>query len=99
MTMPTIDTTKLEQLLTEEKWDEAKKILDQYFQGDLTPEQRGGAYVQLASIYLQVNNRLNRQYEQTLDDALAVLKSINTSEAVAKDTAAVDDAKRQIEKI
>lgn len=76
--MNKLDTKKLEKLLTEKKLDEAKALLEDFFHKvELTPEEKGALYVNLAKIYLEVNNRINGQYLKMLDNMLEALKKVD----------------------
>lgn len=79
------DATKLTEYLEKEEWDKAKQLMDGFMKSLSTEDARGEAYLGLASVYMEVNNKLNHRYEQALDDAIATLKDIKSAEKKAKD--------------
>lgn len=91
-----IDTKKLEELLAAEKWDEAKVILEDYFKADWPAEDRGAVLANLASIYLEVNNKIGREYERTLDEAILALKEIKSREKKIDDKIKMAKIKSEI---
>jgi flagellin-specific chaperone FliS len=74
-----LEMKKLEQLIKEQRFEEAKAILDAFFAKEWTKEEKGEMYVQLMMMYMQITNRLNEEYLQTLDETIATIKEINTS--------------------
>lgn len=84
--MQNFDDKKLKSLLEEKKFDEAKKFLEEYFKNlELTEEEKGAIYVNYASIYMQVMNDINRQYSESLGEALNILKKIDAKESEVND--------------
>lgn len=60
--MAHIDTQQLEMLLSAGKTKEAGALIDTFLQGDLTAEQKGALYVELASVYTKTANKLDEKY-------------------------------------
>lgn len=97
--MKPLDTKKLEALLAKEDWPQAKKLLEDYLQSDLTPEEKGAAYVKFASIYLDVTNRLNQAYKETLEEAVGFADEVKAKEKEIKEKAGASSVKQQIKKL
>lgn len=94
--LPLLDTAKLQELLEARKWDEAKELLEASFSAPLTQEERGAASAAVISLYVQLMNRINRRYAAALDDAMAVLKDLNTHEGRALNEVDVARVRNQI---
>jgi hypothetical protein len=92
-----IDTEKLEKLMEEEKWDEARQMLEDFFASEMTPEEKGAIYTNMAMVYMKVMNRINEQYEKALDDAIDVLKEINKTESEVLDNINIHNIRKQIQ--
>ena len=82
--MNQVDAAKLTEFLEKEQWDKAKELLDGYMRSLSTEDAKGEAYLGFAALYMDVNNKVNRRYEQALDDAIATLKDIKSAEKKAK---------------
>lgn len=78
------------------KWDEAKLLIESYLAGMSPAEQTGAGYLSLASIYLKVMNKLNADYEATLDDTIAALKKLGAAEQNTKDQIGIEEARNKI---
>lgn len=74
-----------------------KADIDNYFDTDLSQEDRGAAYTQLASMYMRVSNRINRSYLNALNSAINLLKSVNTAEQYAVDAIDAAEIKSRIQ--
>lgn len=75
--MINFDHNQLEQLLAEGKLSEAKALLEAYFSAQATPEEEGEAYVNLAAIYLKIQNDLDEKYLEVLDEAVEQLTNLS----------------------
>ncbi len=74
-----------------------KADIDNYFDTDLSQEDRGAAYTQLASMYMRVSNRINHSYLNALNSAINLLKSVNTAEQYAVDAIDAAEIKSRIQ--
>lgn len=81
-----IDTTKLEALLEGKNFDEAKKLLSDYFNQTMSSEQQASLHLDLATLYLQVMNKINGRYIGSLQSVLGDLDEINKTEKKAKNS-------------
>ena len=78
--MAPFNANELKDLLVQEKWDEAKNLLEAYLSAPLTKEEKGAAYVAFVMTYIDVMHRLNRDYEDKLNEALESLQVIDVAE-------------------
>jgi hypothetical protein len=78
--MNTLNTDRLHKLISEGRWEEAKTLLDSHLNSALTEEERGAIYTKFASIYMQINTELNNAYQESLAQAVDILKKINEKE-------------------
>lgn len=60
--------------------EEVKKLLDDYFQSALSPEEDGEIYINVASEYMKMINAINQQYLNALSAASEVMKQIRVKE-------------------
>ncbi len=91
------DAEKLEKLMGEEKWDEARQMLEDFFAVEMTPAEKGAIYTNMAMVYMKVMNKINEQYEKALDDAIDVLKEINKTEGEVLDNINIHNIRKQIQ--
>lgn len=94
--MNTIDEKKLESLVADQKWDEAKALLDEFFKSEMTPAEKGELYANLASIYMKVMTNINHKYSAALGDAIENLKQIETDDGTIKDTLDLSKTRDQL---
>ncbi len=95
-TLTQFNTVELEALLEKHDFVGAKKIIDEVIDQDLTKEEKGAAYVKLATIYLNMTNKINAQYIQQLDNALALSKKLKLSEKGFEKTIKTEEIKQQL---
>ena len=76
-----------------------KADIDNYFSKDLSPEDRGAAYTQFASMYMRVQNGINRGYLNALTTAINLLKSVNAKENEGRDAIDTAEIKSRIQHI
>jgi len=94
--MTPLDTKQLEQKLTAQDWDGAKQVLRDFFDQEMTPQERGEAYVAAAELYLQVNNAIDKQYSEELASAIKNLQQLDQSEKKLDDAGGLIDARKAI---
>lgn len=92
-----METERLEQLMNEEKWEEARALLRDYLNTAPTEEERGEYFVQIASVYLRVMNKINEQYASLLDDSVEMMRQFNTREGEMQKQGDIQQAKDQLE--
>lgn len=94
--MDQFNEEQLNQLLSENKLDEAKEMITQVLDRPLTSEEKGAALVTLAAAYIKASNEANKRYEQALDDVLASLKKIDETQSQANDQIDIAATQQQI---
>jgi hypothetical protein len=65
-----IDISQIQNLLEQEKFAEAKLLLEQFFGQELTSEERGSAYLNVAEMYMDIATHFNQQKRDLLKSAL-----------------------------
>lgn len=78
-----IDTQKLENLLAENKNDEAREYIKSIIQVPLSKLEKGDAIIQLTTAYIGIINKINLEHKSLLEDTLTELKSLNKEETKA----------------
>ncbi|MDD2646769.1 MAG: hypothetical protein PHV78_03035 [Patescibacteria group bacterium] len=94
--MSNINVEQLEKLLAEGKQEEVKNLLQDYLSQDLSEADKGSTYLNLASIYMQVVNKFNKRYLDSLNNAIEAIKDINREGQVIDDKAALSIARAKI---
>ncbi len=84
--MPPIDTKKLDELLEAKKFDEARVLLSQFLQGDLSEEEKAALHLSYAETYMRVMNSINRQYREALQGVASMLQEIDKKERSVEDS-------------
>jgi len=82
-----INIPQLESLLSAEKYDEARKVIQAAVNEKMTDEEKGAALSAIAEVYVDLMNAINTEYRDALKEAISGLKIINTAEDKAKDQA------------
>ena len=67
--------TRIQQLLAENKFEEAQALITAALQQPLTSQDRGDIALGVMSTYLTVLNAINSRYEQALKDAVEDLEA------------------------
>jgi hypothetical protein len=80
-----IDSQKLEQYLAEKKYDEAKQLINDIVNAELTEEERGEGLVAFLSVYMEIMNSVNTAYRDALKEILADMQGLNLAESNSKD--------------
>ena len=74
------DKQKLAGYIRQDKWQEAKKLLDSYLNSDLSLEEKGAVYVAFVTTYLEIMGKINEGYEAILDELLSEIKTLDEQE-------------------
>jgi hypothetical protein len=90
------DYTKLTAALEENRMDEAKTIIDDFFNTELTPEDRGAILVNLALIQARIQKQLNDEYLPLLQATISGLKEIDSIEKENEKEIDIDAIRKQI---
>lgn len=93
------DKKKLASFIREDKWDQAKKLLDSYLKSDLSLEEKGAAYVAFITTYLDIVSKINEGYEAVLDEVLSELKELEKREAKVEEEIKLSHVNSQIDNL
>lgn len=74
------DTKKLNDLLTEKKFDEAATLITEAVSSPLSEPEKGVALVEMASAYLGTVNNVMADYRDLLKDVVEGLKKLNIAD-------------------
>lgn len=77
--------SQLEKLLGEKKIPEARTLLKELLEQKMTPEERGESLVNMATMYIDIMNSLDGQYEAALKEAVAGLRDLDKQEMKQRD--------------
>lgn len=75
----------LEKLLAEKNTSGAKTLLKELLAEKMTGEERGEVLVNIAALYLDITNSINKQYVEALKDAFIALKEVENQEVAQGD--------------
>ena len=91
--MKDFDKEKLEQLLSDGKWDEAGNIITKFLSDSDESEERRKIDAALSLVYLDIMTKINEAYEASLNDAINQIKDLKEMSYRAKENA----SKRKVE--
>jgi uncharacterized protein HemY len=91
-----IDTKIIEKLLEEEKFEEAKKVIEEAFRQNLDDEEKGELLSKISLLYMEVTNSINRKYKKALEDALESIKNINSFESKVADEVKIQEVRGEL---
>lgn len=80
-----IDTQKIEQLLSENKMDEARDYIREIIKAPLSNIDKGEAIVMYTTMYMELMNNINEEYKTALEEILAGLKAVDVAESKLKE--------------
>jgi hypothetical protein len=81
----TADLQNLRNLLEQEKFEEAKSLLENYFSQPLDSKEEKNAYLNVVDIYLDVATHFAKQKKQLMESALGTLESLDSREKKLSD--------------
>ena len=96
--MNTIDIQKLETLLVEKKFDEARVLIQSTISAKSSEKEQGAMLIDIASIYMQMVNSANATYRDALKEAIEGMKKINKSESRMTDAHKIQAVKESLSK-
>ncbi len=91
-----MDIQNFENLLSENKIGEAKKLLEDYLKQEPTAAEKGTVYTALASAYVKAKNQINQQYLAELESILQLLKSAGKVEKKIDDAGELSNLRSSI---
>lgn len=84
--MMSLDAQKLEELLSANKLDEAQALVQDFLAQDLSKEEKGEAYIDMASLYMRVATKLNQEYSEFLAETIKSLQELDKRESQIGDS-------------
>lgn len=90
------DPQVLTELIEQKKFVEAKKIIDDVLSEPLTSEQKGEIYVKVASLYLDISNRINKEYLDELNTAVDLLKQTSKDQKGSEEKIKIAEIKENL---
>jgi hypothetical protein len=94
--MPELNTEQLKTYIANKQWTEARKLLEDFFHFSLTEESERSDMLKNTSAYLEAINSLNRQHVEVLNNALAMLKELDTQQAAEESEIDLEATRNQI---
>ena len=91
-----MDIKKFQQLMAEGDLEQAKSMLEEFLAGQLSAEQRGEALLAMATMRIEAENTLNREYVAILNYALSQLKEQEKEQTVLADRLNLAKARKQL---
>ena len=91
-----IDPKQIEKLLAEKKYAEVGQIISDAAATPMTSEEKGAAFTGVASVYMDVMNKINIQYRDALKEAIEAMKKLNKAESGLKDKIAAADLREKL---
>ena len=95
--MKALDTDHLVQLLEQGQFDQAKSLIEGFFEPELTKEEKGAALVNLATLYMDFRTKNNERYSEFMQEAIDSLKSLKTSEDQLNESIALGDLRKKLQ--
>ncbi|MEI6288725.1 MAG: hypothetical protein WCP18_04115 [bacterium] len=93
------DDKQLADLLATGKIDEAKKIMESIINTDLTEEQKGEVYTNLAMAAMNAETVANNKYEAMLDNAINTIKSLDKKIETVETDDKISQVKKQLDQM
>jgi len=98
MKSPAIE--KIDELMRQGRWDEAQKAMEEMFASEtLYDAERGRSFLTYTMMYLEALVSINQQYKAALEQATALLKSVNKAEAQMDEDADLTRLDAEISKL
>jgi len=91
-----INNSELLDRLEKKDWAGAKELLLAYFESASDEEEKGRFFTALTSIYLEINNQLNQDYEQALDIGANVLRETKKTKRELGDVLDIKKIREQL---
>ncbi len=80
LTPKTNNQNDISELVQKEDWQGVKNIFEQLLNEPLSKEEKGWVYLNLAMIYIHLNNIVNKNYNSILSDVLESIKKTSSLE-------------------
>lgn len=97
--MKKIDTDTFNQLVDEKKFDEAKELLRDFFEEEMSETDEGEYYVEMMTEYLRMSNLINEAYIAEMQDLKAKLKEVDEIGNKVSEVINLEQIRGDIEKL
>jgi hypothetical protein len=94
-----LDSKKLDRLMDEGKWEEAKALLEQSLNAIPESEVRSVNYLTFASLYARVLSNINREYAAALQDDTDALRKLRSRKGAVDDHSAIEGLRTKLKSI
>ena len=91
-----IDPQKIDPLLKDKKYDEARKLISDIAAEKMTDKEKGAALVGMASTYMKISNNASLEYKEALAQAIAGFKAINKGETKVNDKLKLEEVRKDL---
>ncbi len=88
--------SEIKNLLDQEKFEEAKVLMEAYFIEPLPEEERGQAYLNIVEMYVDMATHFGQQKKELLQTALTTLEEIDKKGRNLEDIINLDKIRKQI---
>lgn len=86
-------TQRIEKLLEEHRFEEARTLLNELFSEEMSEDDNGRLYSEYALWYMTVMNTVNSAYRDALEEAVQDLKELEKNERIFDDQVGIAKAK------
>ena len=93
--MNPIDIQKLQSLIDNQQWEEAKQLLEKFFRAGIDSGQDNSLLKQTQA-YLEASNSLSRQQLEVLDNTIEMLKETDRQKKDGLEAIDLNSARNQI---
>src|ERR1035437_2130412 len=90
------NTTNLESLLKEKKFDEAKKVIEDEAKTPMTEAEKGAAITGMVEMYLDTAIKSGEEHEAALKDIMEGVSKVNAAESKAGDKVKLAEVKTSL---
>ncbi len=94
-----VTAAELETLVAQERWEEALASLEESLRSSLTPEEHTAAAVELALLYVKIDNALTGKYLEKTAEIDELLKQIDVREAEINNEESIAKIKDHIDNL
>ena len=91
-----VDIKLFEELLEQEKLEEAVNLLKDYLQKPLTDSEQGGLYAAFALAYAKIKTQATKEYIEDLKEIEKLLKELNKVEQKLDDASNLDQVRYKL---
>jgi hypothetical protein len=91
-----IDIKNIELLLENKKYEEVQALIKEVVGSEISDEEKGAAFVGLASAYIDISNAIDTRYRDALQEAVDGMMAINKAESKTNDKVRIEEVKSSL---